>query len=227
MSFQAMTWAINQKVDSSGKKLVLLMMANYCNSHTGQCNPSHKRLAEECSMGISTLKNHIASLEKDGFLTIQRNAVEGVSLPNQYHLNIGRGGSESGWGVGQNLATNLEVKPVIKPKHIASFDAYNFLLEQGAKDQLIRDWLKVRKAKKASDTETSMKMFCREVGKTGLDIDDILSICIAKDWKGFEAEWLKPKNQQGQPITVPAKPQYKNGDKLANGYIWMNGMAVK
>jgi hypothetical protein len=129
MSFQAMTWAVEKKCASAGQKLVLLMLANCANHQTGQCNPSHKNLAEECSMGISTLKGHIAALEKAGFLKVIHKAIDGVSLPNQYLLNLsdtpsgsggvgqnlteGRSGSDR--GVGQNLATNQEDKPGIEP----------------------------------------------------------------------------------------------------------------
>ena len=123
MCFKKMAWAIDQRCSSAGQKLVLLMLANHANGHTGQCNPSHKRLAEECSMGVSTLKAHIAALESAGLLQIVHRANDGVSLPNQYALNadgvgqnLAGGGSEPGRGVGQNLATkpgsyNLEDEP--------------------------------------------------------------------------------------------------------------------
>jgi len=129
MSFQAMSWAVEKKCANAGQKLVLLMLANCANHQTGQCNPSHKHLADECSMGISTLKGHISALEKAGFLKVIHKAIDGVSLPNQYILNISdtpseaggvgqnlaEGGSDSDRGVGQNLATNQEVKPGIEP----------------------------------------------------------------------------------------------------------------
>ena len=119
MSFQIMTWAVAQKTENAGQKLVLLMLANHTNGHTGQCNPSHKLLAEECCMGASTLKNHLQRLEEQGFIEVQHRSKDGVSLPNQYFLkvegvgqNLAGGGSESDRGVGQNLATKQEDKPV-------------------------------------------------------------------------------------------------------------------
>lgn len=129
MSFQAMSWAVRQKTGSAASKMVLLMLANHANGHTGQCNPSHKLLADECEMSVSSLKVHIKNLEEKGFLVILHKTLDGVCLPNQYVLNINsnadsrsdlgvvgqnlaEGGSESGWGVGQNLATKQEVKPV-------------------------------------------------------------------------------------------------------------------
>jgi hypothetical protein len=122
MSFQAMSWAVSQKCANAGQKLVLLMLANYCNSHTGQCNPSHKRLAEECSMGVSTLKNHLMALAELGMLEVVPRYLDGVQLPNQYMIKLGGGGQnltdpqpESDLPPSQNLATNQEFKPVIKP----------------------------------------------------------------------------------------------------------------
>lgn len=88
MSFQAMTWAVDQDLKTN-EKMVLVMLANCSNHHTGQCNPSHKRLAKECGMSISTLKRCIERLEEAGFLKIERRGQDGVSLPNQYDLKIG------------------------------------------------------------------------------------------------------------------------------------------
>jgi len=105
MSFQAMTWAIEQPVKNSAQKLVLLMLANHSNGHTGQCNPSHSRLAEECCMSVSSLKVQIKALEQAGLLTIIHKVKDGVNLPNQYALNL-EGVGQNLAGVGQNLATN-------------------------------------------------------------------------------------------------------------------------
>lgn len=88
MSFQAMTWAVEQDLKTN-EKMALVMLSNCSNHHTGQCNPSHKRLARECGMSVSTLKRCIEKLEEGGYLKIEHRGQEGVSLPNQYHLNIG------------------------------------------------------------------------------------------------------------------------------------------
>jgi len=88
MSFQAMTWAVSQQCDSSGEKLVLIMLANHTNSHTGQCNPSHKLLADECSMGVSTLKRHLQSLTDKGLISVIPSYQDGVNLPNRYLLKL-------------------------------------------------------------------------------------------------------------------------------------------
>lgn len=192
MSFQAMTWAIGQKTANAGQKLVLLMLANHCNSHTGQCNPSHKLLAEECSMGLSTLKGHIAALEEAAYLRIIHKSIEGVSLPNQYHLNLEgvgqnltEGQPESDGGVGQNLATNQEDKPVIKPlsKEVVSISAP------------IPDWIpldtwgefvSMRKQIRKPLTPHAVNLMVKKLDKfraAGHDVKELLEKSIVNCWQ--------------------------------------------
>lgn len=201
MSFQAMTWAVAQRTPNAGQKLVLLMLANHCNGHTGQCNPSHKLLADECSMGASTLKAHLASLEELGFITILHRAEDGVSLPNQYVLNLGGvgqnltgGGSESGRGVGQNLATNQEDKPGIEP----TAPAWVFDLFPDVSREVVTQFHQVRKTLRAPITGLAVKGIRREAAKAGISIEAALLMCVERSWRGFNAEWVKDKGQSAQ-----------------------------
>ncbi|WP_080412481.1 helix-turn-helix domain-containing protein [Burkholderia ubonensis] len=140
MSFQAMTWAVEQDLPAL-QKLVLLMLANCCNSHTGRCDPSHDTLAKECGMSRDSVRRAIAEIEKKGLIEIRRQTQNGVNLPNQYVLKVGSSGgvvgavSTEGYvhtaptvgadstggrcsqqgGVGADSTTNQEVKPGSKP----------------------------------------------------------------------------------------------------------------
>jgi len=141
-----MSWAVDIKTDNAGQKLVLLMLSNYCNKHTGQCNPSHKRLAEECSMSVSSLKNHILWLSEKGYLQIIPKFQDGVNLPNQYLLNIGGvgqplagGRSTVDPGVGQPLTTNLEVKPRIEPEKKSSRKKEEISLSEFLDECVLKD----------------------------------------------------------------------------------------
>ena len=76
------------------------------------------------------------------------------------------------------------------------FDFKNELLKFGANESLVKDWLIVRKEKKASNTKTAFKGFITQVEKSGWHIDKVLDKCILKSWKGFEAEWVKDEVKQ-------------------------------
>lgn len=122
MCFRTMAKAVSIECSTAGEKLVLLMLADRTNADSGECYPSHSRLAADCCMSIGSVKNHIKSLEKRGLLKVIRRHQDGVNLPNIYTLNLAgvgqpltEGRSTIDRGVGQPLPTNLEVEPINKP----------------------------------------------------------------------------------------------------------------
>lgn len=105
----------------------------------------------------------------------------------------------------------------------AKFSFVEALKNLGADDQLIHDWLAVRKTKKASNNQTSFNRFENQFSKSNLDINTVLRICIERDWKGFEVSWLNNVNlseyqEQSQQIT-PEQPaaQFKGVAKKFKG----------
>ena len=97
MSFQAMAWAVGQKLPTK-EKFVLIMLANYA-GETGLAWPSMNRLCGDTGMSKDSVIRAIKGLEELSLLSVERRSVEGVNLPNIYHLNL-RGGSRSQrlWG---------------------------------------------------------------------------------------------------------------------------------
>ena len=58
--------------------------------------------------------------------------------------------------------------------------------------ELLSDYLKVRKAKKAGDlTETAYKGIEREALAAGLTVIQVIQMCCERGWVGFKADWLK------------------------------------
>ena len=58
--------------------------------------------------------------------------------------------------------------------------------------ELLSDYLKVRKAKKAGDlTETAFKGIEREALLANLTVIEVIQMCCERGWVGFKAEWLK------------------------------------
>ena len=72
-----------------------------------------------------------------------------------------------------------------------TFNFESALISYGFNTQLVSDWMQVRKAKKATNTETSFNNFISQIEKSGVDKNEILKICISRDWKGFNTDWIK------------------------------------
>ena len=93
MSFHALAWAVRQKLPCT-QKLVLLMLADRHNKDTGQCNPSHDLLADDCGLTRRSVMEQVAKLAEAGYLSIRHRVSNNVSLPNQYILKFGFGVQE-------------------------------------------------------------------------------------------------------------------------------------
>ena len=65
----------------------------------------------------------------------------------------------------------------------------------GVTDAVWQDWLKLRKAKKATVTKTALDGIEREAGKAGISLQVALETCCERGWTGFKAEWMASKPQ--------------------------------
>ena len=61
----------------------------------------------------------------------------------------------------------------------------------GVSDSLFKDFLEVRKAKKAKWTETALKGLQREAVKANMTLEQVMTLCCERGWAGFKAEWAK------------------------------------
>ena len=89
----------------------------------------------------------------------------------------------------QPLNAEKETSPQVAPAP-PPFNFRKAMLNEGFAPELVDEWLKIRKAKKAINSELAFKTFIEQVRKTNQDINAILSIIVQKQWKGFEADWL-------------------------------------
>jgi len=94
------------------------------------------------------------------------------------------------------------------------FSFRKVLIQNGGLETLVDDWLKVRKTKKATNSGTALSGFLKQVEISKLSIDEVLIICIEKDWKGFNASWIKNLQNQNsqngkQQFTNPVKTAYE------------------
>ena len=79
---------------------------------------------------------------------------------------------------------------------------FNFrkaMLSAGFAADLTEEWLKIRKAKKAVNSELAFKTFLGHVQCTGRDKNEILALVVQKQWKGFEASWVQSAQQSHNP----------------------------
>jgi hypothetical protein len=68
MSIEAINWAIDQNIEKSSAKLLLIVLSNYA-SEDFICFPSITTLEKKCSCSRNTIKNSVKFLKEHGFLS--------------------------------------------------------------------------------------------------------------------------------------------------------------
>jgi uncharacterized protein YdaU (DUF1376 family) len=61
----------------------------------------------------------------------------------------------------------------------------------GVSESLFKDFLEVRKGKKAKWTETALKGLQREAVKANMTLEQVMQMCCERGWAGFKSEWAK------------------------------------
>jgi hypothetical protein len=85
-------------------------------------------------------------------------------------------------------------KPLIEPPNTKAdkppeFDPIDYLKSRGVPERVAKDWLKVRKGKKAASTETAFRLISIEIEKAGISFQTAIERCCANSWSGFKASW--------------------------------------
>lgn len=75
-------------------------------------------------------------------------------------------------------------------KNNNKYDFKKALIEIGVSEQVARDWMEVRKAKGAANTETAFKSIQKEIQRSGLSADECIRVAAENSWRGFKAEWI-------------------------------------
>lgn len=193
MCFESMAWAVKQSTANSGQKLVLLMLADFANSETGQCNPSHAKLAERCCMSVASIKRHIDDLAESGFLEKQAVFRDNIQKSNQYRLNIPGSSNLAtpqlmvSYPPAQDELQNLEIKPrkeYIKP---------NAAKPDSVSEEVWQEFVAHRKRKKGSISALVLKNIEAKANIAGWTLEQAMAEMVSRNWQGFEANWVASK----------------------------------
>lgn len=216
MSFPAMAWAVRQKLPCT-QKIVLMMLAERHNKDTGQCNPSHDLLADDCGLTRRSVMDQIAKLSEAGYLRIRHRAANNVKLPNQYILvfsfgvqeevkdyaevvnDVHQGSEPRSLGVVNDVHKGSEpvahkpgTEPGIEPKdkEHKREPAPGFVLPDWIPADTWAAFMETRKAKKAKSTDYALKLIVNALQRLqadGHDPVEVLNNSIKAGWSDVYA----------------------------------------
>jgi hypothetical protein len=84
----------------------------------------------------------------------------------------------------------------IKKERSTIYSFLDSLIQNGFDEKLSRDWMEVRKQRKAVNTETAFNDFLTQVQKHGGNRNEILRTCVERSWKGFNHSWIEKEHDK-------------------------------
>jgi uncharacterized protein YdaU (DUF1376 family) len=185
----------------------LLLIMDYWRS--GKLPDDDRVLAQICKMSLDAWSNARASIQhyfsiEDGFWVHSRIEAEKVSAETNKGKKTeqARNAAKARWSKDQNNAQSnavsnagamLEQCP--SPSPSPSKNKTTNTPPDGVSQSVWDDFVRQRKAKKASITDTAIQGIEREAKKANMTLNDALQEICARGWTGFKAEWVADKQQ--------------------------------
>jgi hypothetical protein len=91
-------------------------------------------------------------------------------------------------------AKSTNTNTLKEKKKKENFDFLKALVEEGIPELAARDYMTVRRTKKAAPTETAFNILKNEQAQSGLSFQEVVKTCIAQNWVGFKMAWYKNLN---------------------------------
>ena len=169
----------------------------------GQSINSQLTWSKRWNWNRSKVKRFLEMLENDNMVELKTNnktsiltvckydSYQDAKTSNEHQMNIKRTSNEHQTNTNNNVNNVNNDNNDNKKEKKEIFNFRKSLINLGAKEELVIDWLKVRKNKKATNTKTALNGFKNQLNKSNKNINEILEICINKSWSGFNNEWIE------------------------------------
>ena len=184
-----------------GNELIVFAVINgFSQNGNGSFHGSLAALQEMCGIASrQTITDILKSLVDKGIINKTEVTLNGVkNISYSVCPKNGQGVQKMDRGCPKNghiYINDINISPTeINNNKGNRFDFKNSLIEIGVSPEVADDWMQVRKAKRASNTETAFRRIKIEIDKSGLSANECITIAVARSWQGFQADWVA--NQQ-------------------------------
>lgn len=167
-------------------------------------------------------------IEIDGDYLLQKRMVKDGELSEKRAVAGKKGGKKSLEICFSKMSSKSESKNISKSEanseneneydidieneyNIKKFSFLKELLSIGVERNIAEEWIKVRKNKKLTQTETAFRKTKAEIDKSGRSANDCITLCVERSWGGFKAEWIE-REMQATPQATTATQSNNNDD---------------
>ena len=193
-----------------GNELIVFAVINgFSQNGNGSFHGSLAALQEMCGIASrQTITDILKSLVDKGFINKTEVTLNGVkNISYSICPKNGQGVQKMDMDVqkldrgcpknGHIYINDINISPTeINNNKGKRFDFKNSLIEIGVSPEVAEDWMQVRKAAKATNTETAFNRIKHEIEKSGLSANECITIAVSRSWRGFQADWVANMRQR-------------------------------
>ena len=193
-----------------GNELIVFAVINgFSQNGNGSFHGSLAALQEMCGIASrQTITDILKSLVDKGFINKTEVTLNGVkNISYSVCPKNGQGVQKMDMDVqkldrgcpknGHIYINDINISPTeINNNKGKRFDFKNSLIEIGVSPEVAEDWMQVRKAAKATNTETAFNRIKHEIEKSGLSANECITIAVSRSWRGFQADWVTNMRQR-------------------------------
>lgn len=189
-------------------------------------------MAKEIGYSVDTLRKYINELVESGWLQKgEQGRDKGVFGAVDYTLKASKTPTRKNTDTEKHrhrkipIQHNIDDKQKIDNKKNKD-NKFNFLqavIDLGVDEQVAKDWLLVRKDKKATNTQTAFERIAKEIRQCAITPNECISIAVERSWIGFKVEWLdnifnkKPYSQIKESTNIDNEQETNNDNLFING----------
>ena len=96
--------------------------------------------------------------------------------------------------VNVSVSDNVNVNDSVINKE-SVFNFKKEFLDMGVEKEILEDWLKVRKNKKATNSKTAFNGIVKKIEASGLSANECIKISAENSWSGFNNKWIEEKEK--------------------------------
>lgn len=195
-----MAWYITiqegmRELGLKGNELIVYAFLNgYSQDGQGCYFGSLAHLQEVCGIASrQTATDILKSLVAKGLINKVEQSINGIRTVSYTVCPIiGQGGVQKMDMVCPENGHNNKIDNKYNINNIIAggFNFRSSLLSIGVHEDVADAWLKVRRNKKATNTEIAFNRICREIELSGKSANECITIAVENSWQGFKAEWL-------------------------------------
>lgn len=161
----------------------------------GECLMSLKNWSHRWNVSKTVVNNFLKLLEKDNMISIKNETVTTrITVCNYEDYQKTENANKTEQKRNKNgIKTQKSTTKELKNENNLNKEVFSFkksLLGLGVENQVVSDWLAVRRKKKASNTETAFNGIKSQIEKSGLSANECIKIAVERSWQGFNYKWL-------------------------------------